>query len=127
MPLIFPAPFPGENKPNPIEIFRFARNNWRQAQKFRGGQFSYSDTVPGATVRDITFVDVTVGGADKGFDNLAPGMWVDVSPPASISPALQVDYGYSPAAGTLVLQLRNATGAPIAVAGTWSYVGFLLP
>lgn len=127
MPLIFPAPFPGENNPNAIEIFRFARNNWRQLQKFRAGQFTYATTVPAGAIRVVTFTDVTVGGSDTGFDNLLPGMWLSVTPPAGISPGLQVDYGYCPGGGQFTMQLRNGTGADIPISGTWSYAGFVLP
>lgn len=127
MALVFPAPFPNENAPNARELFTFGRSNWRQAQKFRAGQFAYADTIPAATIRQVTFTDVSVGGSDTGVDNLVAGMWVSITPPITIAPALQLDYGYSPAAGTLVMQLRNATGSPIAVSGAWSYVGFLLP
>jgi hypothetical protein len=124
MPLIFPAPFPNENRPDKLEVFRFGRANWEQAQKFRCGQFAYADTIPAATVRTVTFTDVSAGGTDTGVDNLKAGMWVNVTPPASIPPGLQVDYGYSPAPATLVIQLRNETAAPISVSGTWSYAGF---
>lgn len=97
---------------------------WQRAQKWVAGKFAYTDTIPALTVRDVTFTDVSIGGTDTGFDNLIANMWANVTPPASINPLLQVDYAYSPAAGTLTMQLRNDTAAPIAVAGTWSYVGY---
>ena len=127
MPLLFPAPFPNENAPDPRELFRFARSNWRQWQKFRGGQFTYADTIPANTIRAVTFTDTTVGGSDTGFDNLQPGMWATVTPPAGTNPGIQVDYGYSPGAGQLTVQLRNTTAGPIAVSGTCAYAGYVLP
>jgi len=127
MPLTFPAPFPGENKPDPIELFRFGRATWRQLQKFRAGQFTYADTIPAATVRTVTFTDISVGGPDSGVDNLLPGMWISVTPPATIPAGLQLDYAFVPSAGTLVMQLRNATAGDLSVSGTWSYAGLVLP
>lgn len=124
MPLIFPQPFPNENARDPIETWRAARAWWQRAQKFRAGQFPWSGTVPAATVRDVTFTDVSAGGTDPGVDNLIAGMWITITPPSSISPSLQVDYAYAPAAGTLTMQLRNGSAGDIAVAGTWSYLGY---
>jgi hypothetical protein len=89
-------------------------------QQFRAGSFSYSTTVPANDIRRITYVDPT----DPKVDNLVVGMAVYVSPPPSINSLLQVDYAFVPATGQLTIQLRNATAAPIAVAGLWSYLAF---
>ena len=124
MPLIWPYPFPNENARDPVETFRTARRMWERAQKFRAGQFSYSDTIPAATIRTVTFTDVSVGGTDTGIDNTKAGMYVTVTPPAGIDPNIQVDYAYCSAPGTLTVQVRNSTAGPIAVSGTWSYVGY---
>lgn len=120
MPLVFPAPFPNENAKDPIEAYRFGRAFWQRAQKFRAGQFAWSSTIPANTVRDVTFADP----ADPGVDNLVAGMLVVITPPLSINPLLQVDYAFAPAAGQLTMQVRNGTAASIAVAGTWSYLGY---
>ena len=120
MPLIFPTPFPNEVTKDPIEVWRAARALWSRAQKFLAGQVTYSATIPATTVRAVTFVSGTDAGVDS---NLVVGMQVAVAPPASISAQLQCD-AYCPATGQLTIRIRNETSGGIAVAGTWSYVGY---
>jgi len=125
MALTFPYPFPKEVAPvSPREVFDFGRKIWRQLQKVRSGQFSYSTTVTAGTVKVVTFTDVSVGGTDTGVDNTIAGMQVVVTPPSNIPSGLQLDYAFAPAAGKLTMQLRNGTAGDLAVAGTWSYWGF---
>lgn len=124
VPFIWPYPFPNENAKDPVEVWRTARRMWERAQKFRGGQFQWSGAIPAATVRTITLTDVSAGGTDVGIDNTIAGMFVTVSPPSGIDPLLQVDYAYVSAPGTLTFQVRNDTAAPLAAAGTWSYIGY---
>ncbi len=119
-----PYPFPNENARNPVETFRMARQMWLRAQKFRAGQFTYSDTIPAGVVRGVTFTDVSVGGLDTGVDNTIAGMAVYVTPPKTIDPRLQLEYAYVSAPGTLTMQIRNDTAVDIAVSGTWSYLGY---
>lgn len=124
MPLIWPYPFPNENSRNPVETFRTARRMWERAQKFRAGQFSWTQLIAAGTLGRVTFTDVTAGGSDVGFDNLVAGMYVTVTPPASIPSGIQVDYAFSPAAGSLTMQVRNTTLGDLTVSGTWSYMGY---
>lgn len=125
MPLLFPAPFPSETASNRTEQFRFGRNTWLQLQKFRGASFSFPGTTfaPGST--RVTFTDTSVGGSSIGFDNLTVGMWVSVSLPASIDPGLAIEQAFVSAPGTMVVQVRNTTGAPIVqAAASWAYIAF---
>lgn len=128
MPLIFPAPFPKQVQPvDPKEVGSFGLKTWQRLQKFRAGQFVWpasASPIPGATVRTVTFTDVSVAGTDTGVDNLVVGMWVTLAPPTGINPALEVDYGYCTAPGVLVAQVRNPTAGSIALAGIWTYVGY---
>ncbi len=124
MPLIWPYPFPNENARDPVETFRTARRMWERAQKFRAGQFSWTQLIAAATVGRVTFTDVTAGGSDTGFDNTVAGMYVTVSPPPSIPSGIQVDYAFVASPGTLTMQVRNTTGGDLTVSGTWSYLGY---
>ena len=121
MPIILPDPYPSETSADPKELYRFLRSVWKVLQQFRAGSFQYSTTVPANDIRRVTYTDP----ADPKVDNFIVGMAVFVSPPPSISGLLQVDYAFVPAVSQLTLQLRNATAAPIAVSGLWSYLAFI--
>ncbi len=110
-----------ERKSDERDTFRSVNALRSIVQPLRVGQFSWSSTIPAATVRIATFTSP----ADPGIENLLLGMAVAITPPASLDPLLQVD-AYVPADGQLVLRVRNATAAPIAVAGLWSYLGYVL-
>ena len=124
MPLVWPYPFPNENARDPVETFRLARNMWLRAQKFRAGQFSWTQLITAMTTARVTFTDVSVGGTDTGFDNLAAGMFVEVSPPATLPAGIAIDCALVAATGTLTMQIRNGTAGDITVSGTWSYFGY---
>lgn len=126
MPLVYPFPFPSETARDPVEMFRYARNVFGRDQKWRAGQFTFpgGTSVAATTITQVTLTDTSVGGTSTGIDNTVPGMWVSVSPPATVDANLQVGYAFAPAAGKLTVQLINNTAAPIAVSGTWAYVGY---
>lgn len=124
MPLVFPTPFPNDNAKDPAEAYRFGRAIWQRMQKFRAGQFTWSQLVAAGTVGRVTFTDVSVGGADVGFDNTVVGMYVTVTPPVGIPAGVQVDYAFVATAGTLTMQVRNGTVGDLTATGTWSYLGY---
>jgi len=98
---------------------------WERAQKFRGGQFSWTQLIAAGTSGRVTFTDVSVGGSDLGVDNTIPGMYVTMSPPAAIPAAILVDYAFVSSPGTLTMQVRNTSGVDVTVSGTWSYIGYV--
>lgn len=126
MPLVYPFPFPSEVSKDPVEMFRYARQVFGRDQKWRAGQFTWpgGTSVGANTILSTTLTDVSAGGSSTGLDNTIVGMWVSVSPPSTVDNNLQVGWATCPGAGQLKIQLINTTAAPIAVSGTWTYVGY---
>lgn len=101
-----------------------ARLMWLRAQKFRAGRFVLAGSVAAGTTQRFTLTDASAGGTDTGVDNTVAGMFVAITPPASIPAQLKLDYSFVAAPGTLTVQLRNDTGGDLSVSGTWSYFGY---